>query len=43
LNSHFNSPDGGLYVVCEVKPAEFAATEVTGIWIDGPHPTSRLG
>jgi hypothetical protein len=44
LNGHLNTSDGGVYLICEVKPCEPPATiEVTGIWIDGPHPTSRLG
>jgi hypothetical protein len=44
LNGYVNTPDGGLYLVCEVKPGDPPAeVEVTGIWIDGPHPTTRLG
>jgi hypothetical protein len=43
LNDHFKSPDGGLYLICEVKAGEPPVdVELSGIWIDGPHPTSRL-
>jgi hypothetical protein len=44
LNGYLNTPDGGMYLICEVKLGEPPVeTEVTGIWIDGPHPTTRLG
>jgi hypothetical protein len=44
LNGYLNTPDGGVYLICEVKTgAPPVDVEVTGIWIDGPHPTSRLG
>jgi hypothetical protein len=44
LNGYLNTPDGGMYLICEVKPGEPAVeTEVTGIWINGPHPITRLG
>jgi hypothetical protein len=43
LNGYFRSLDRGLYLICEVKDAEPPiATELTGIWIDGTHPTSRI-
>ena len=35
INDYFRSPDGGLYLVSEVSPD---GAEVSGIWIDGPHP-----
>jgi hypothetical protein len=44
VNDWFKSPDGGLYVLCEVKPGEPPIdVEITGVWFDGPHPTLRLG
>jgi hypothetical protein len=42
LSNWFTSPDGGLYVVCEIDPAS-TPMAVTGIWIDGPHPATRIG
>lgn len=43
LNGYFTSPDGGVYLICELKAGEPRThVELSGIWIDGPHPTSRL-
>jgi hypothetical protein len=39
LNDHFGLPDGSAYVICVVKPGQPPiATELTAIWVDGPHP-----
>jgi len=39
LNSHFESPDGGMYVVCDVRHSEPPTdTVLEAIWFDDPHP-----
>jgi hypothetical protein len=43
LNDQVRIPDGGLYVITAVRSAEPQTVDLTGIWIDGPHPTARLG
>jgi hypothetical protein len=44
LNGYFKSPDGGLYLICEVKPGVPPIdVELTGIWIDGTEPSSSVG
>lgn len=39
VNDYFRAPDGGLYLVCEVGPD---GAELSGVWIDGPHPASGV-
>jgi hypothetical protein len=43
-NSWFHTPDGGTYVVAEVRrgtpPAD---VELDGRWLDGTHPTTLVG
>jgi hypothetical protein len=42
-NGYFQTPDGGLYLIAEVKEAERPVDiELSVVWVDGPHPTSRL-
>jgi hypothetical protein len=42
LNGYFKSPDGGLYLICELDDGEPPIdVELSGIWIDGPGPTSQ--
>ena len=44
VNDYFSTPDGGLYLVAEVKPGQSPIdTELDAMWIDGPHPTTLVG
>jgi hypothetical protein len=39
-NGYFRSPDGGLYLIAEVKAGEPPVdVELTAVWIDGHRPT----
>jgi hypothetical protein len=43
LNGYFTTAEGGRYLICERKSGEPPIdVELTGIWIDGPHPRERL-
>ena len=39
VNDHFSAPDGGVYLISAVEEgARPGDLELTGVWIDGPHP-----
>ena len=39
-NGYFTGPDGGRYLIAEVKdPEPPVDTELAAVWIDGPRPT----
>ena len=43
VNDQVRIPGTGLYLVTEVRSANAPTVELTGIWIDGPHPAPSLG
>jgi hypothetical protein len=44
VNWFFNAPNGGIYLIAEAKPGEPPIdTELTAVWLEGPHPVTLLG
>jgi hypothetical protein len=44
LNGYFRAPDGGTYLICELKSGRPPTdTELTAIWIVGPRSDRHVG